>query len=256
MYKRTKPPRPLEAVNAPLLARTGEQRLKKRKQRKQGDQREQGSSRIAAKPEKQAINVMLVDTHALMLRALLRVVATFPQVKIVGHLQTTEALLTFLERTAVDVVVFGVSIPASACLQFTHAAGGNHPNLGVVVIQPHLRLETAFTLVKQGVHALLDEFASEQDLADAIATVATGSTFFSKHARETLVSSMSRAALHLTARELEVASLLRHGTSNFRIAQALGLKEKTIEAYLTNIYSKLGVNSRMEAMLCLQDLQV
>lgn len=250
MYKITESPRPVETVNAPLRSRTGEQRSKKIKQR------DRESYRFTAKTEKQAINVMLVDTHALMLRALLRVVATFPQVKIVAHLQTTETLLTFLDRTAVDVVVFGVSIPVSACLQFTHSVGGNHPNLGVVVIQPHSRLETAFTLVKQGVHGLLDEFASEQDLADAISTVATGSTFFSKHARETLISSMSRAALHLTARELEVASLLRHGTSNFGIAQTLGLKEKTIEAYLTNIYSKLGVNSRTEAMLSLQDLQV
>jgi DNA-binding NarL/FixJ family response regulator len=250
MYKRTKPPRPVEAVNTLLLSRTGELRSPKMKQRAQE------SYRLAATTKKQAIRVILVDTHALMLRALLRVVATFPQVKVVAHLQTTEAMLTFLERTAVDVVVFGVSIPVSECLQFTHSVGGNHPPLGVVVIQPRLRLETAFTLVEQGVHGLLDEFASEQDLADAISIVATGSTFFSKHASETLISSMSRAALHLTARELEVASLLRHGTSNFRIAQALGLKEKTIEAYLTNIYSKLGVNSRTEAMLCLQDLQV
>src|ERR1700730_12310807 len=98
MYKITKPPRSMEAVNAPLLSRTGEQRSKKMKQR------DQESYRLAAKTEKLTINVMLVDTHALMLGALLRVVATFPQVKIVAHLQTTETMLTFLERTAVDVV--------------------------------------------------------------------------------------------------------------------------------------------------------
>jgi len=211
---------------------------------------------LMARTEKQVIQVMLVDTHVLMLRALLRVVATFPDVEIVAQMQTTEAIQSLLEKTAVDVVIFGVSIPASVCLRFTHSVEGNHPNLGIVAIQPHLRLETAFTLVKQGVHGLLDEFASEQDLADAISTVASGSTFLSKHARETLISSMSRASQHLTARELEVAVLLRHGTSNFGIAQTLGLKEKTIEAYLTNIYNKLGVTSRVEAMLSLQDLQI
>lgn len=250
MHKISKLPRPVEPVDVPLLSRTGERRSTKIKQS------DQESSRLIAGAEKQVIHVMLVDTHALMLRALLRVVATFPQVEIVAQVQTTEAVLTLLEKTAVDVLVFGVSIPASVCSQFTHAAGRDHPNLGIVVIQPHLRLETAFTLVKQGVHGLLDEFASEQDLADAIYTVASGSTFFSKQAHETLISSMSRATLHLTARELEVAVLLRRGTSNFRIAQTLGLKEKTIEAYLTNIYNKLGVNSRVEATLYLQDLQI
>lgn len=250
MHKITRLACPVEAVEVPLLSQTGEQRSTKRKQSSPE------SSRLTARTEKQVIHVMLVDTHALMLRALLRVVATFPQVEIVAQMQTTEAMLTFLEKTVVDVVVFGVSIPASACLQFTHSVVRNHPDLGIVVIQPHLRLDTSFTLVKQGVHGLLDEFASEQDLAEAISAVASGSTFLSKHARETLISSMSRAAFHLTARELDVAVLLRHGTSNFRIAQTLGLKEKTIEAYLTNIYNKLGVNSRVEAMLYLHDIQI
>jgi DNA-binding NarL/FixJ family response regulator len=164
--------------------------------------------------------------------------------------------MTFLEGMAVDVVVFGISIPISACLQFTHTMNERRRELGVIVIQPHLRAETALTLVQQGVHGLLDEFASEQDLANAITTVAAGSTFFSRYARETLNSSMTCQATYLTTRELEVSSLLLAGKSNVHIAQALGLKEKTIEAYLTNIYSKLGVKSRTEAMLCLQGLQV
>src|SRR5438552_18601011 len=149
MHKITRLARPVEAVDVHPLYRTGEQRSTKIKQS------DQESFRLTARTEKQVIHVMLVDTHALMLRALLRVVATFPQVEIVAQTQTTEAMLTFLEKTAVDVVVFGVSIPASACLQFTHSVSGNHPNLGIVVIQLHLRLETAFTLVKQGVHGLL-----------------------------------------------------------------------------------------------------
>jgi DNA-binding NarL/FixJ family response regulator len=199
---------------------------------------------------------MLVDTHVLMLMALQRVVATFPQVKIVAHLQTIREVPAILEEMEVDVVVFGISIPVSECLRFASIASGSSRNVGIVVIQPHLRPETAFTLVKQGVHGVLDEFASEQDLADAIATVATGSTFFSKHAREILAASMSRAAIYLTPRELEVAALLMRGESNYRIAQALGLKEKTVEAHLTNIYGKLGVNSRTEAIISLQDLRV
>jgi NarL family two-component system response regulator YdfI len=215
-----------------------------------------GNNKSSLKTDKQAINVLLVDTHILMLTALMRVVATFPQVRIVRHLQTTEEMLAIVERTPVDVVIFGVSIPVSKCLQFTHSMNESHRELGIVIIQPHLRAETALTIVQQGIHGLLDEFASEQDLADAISTVATGSTFFSRYAREILNSSISSAALYLTARELEVVSLLMRGTSNFRIAQSLGLKEKTIEAYLTNIYSKLGVKSRTEAIICLQDLQI
>lgn len=246
MRKMTKPPCPGEAMNAPLPVREGRPTAK-------GVERADGASN---RSEKRAIRIMLVDTHALMLMALQRVVATFPHVKIVARLQTIREVPILLERTEVDVVVFGISIPVSECLRFINAVSEERRSVGIVVIQPHLRPETAFTLVKQGVHGLLDEFASEQDLADAIAMVATGSTFFSKHAREILAASMSRTAVYLTARELEVASLLMRGESNYRIAKALGLKEKTVEAHLTNMYGKLGVNSRAEAIISLQDLQV
>lgn len=214
------------------------------------------SNRPFLKTERPTINVLLVDTHTLMSMALIRVITTFPHVKVITHLQTTEEMPLFIERAAVDVVVFGVSVPISECLQFTQSMSESRRKPGIVVIQPHLRPETAFTLVQQGIHGLLDEFASEQDLADAITTVATGSSFFSRYARETLNSSITCTASYLTARELEVATLLMSGKSNFRIAQTLGLKEKTIEAYLTNIYSKLGVKSRTEAIICLQNLQV
>lgn len=254
MHKTTNSQTPsVEAIGTPLSASGGRQVAKAVKQvSKQIVKGEQRTTTVG----KQTIHILLIDTHALMLIALQRVVAAFPRVKIVGHLQTLCEVQTLLERMEVDVVVFGISISVTECLQFTNYINEKCRNAGIVVIQPHLRPETAHALVKQGVHGLLDEFASEQDLADAIATVAMGCTFLSKHARDILAASMSRAALYLTVRELEVAALLLRGESNFRIAHALGLKEKTVEAHLTNIYSKLEVTSRAEAILGLQALRV
>jgi len=239
----------MEGIAAPLAAKQDTRVVKDIKRNSQ-----QGE--YHGKESKRTISILIVDTHVLMLVALQRVVAAFPRVKIAAHLQTLREVVALLERTEVDVVVFGISIPVTECLQFMNVISEISENVGIVVIQPHLRPETAHTLIKQGVHGLLDEFASEQDLADAIATVAMGSTFLSRHARDILATSMSRAALYLTTRELEVAALLLRGESNFRIAYALGLKEKTVEAHLTNIYSKLGVTSRAEAILGLQDLRV
>ena len=59
---------------------------------------------------------------------------------------------------------------------------------------------------------------------------------------------------YLTEREIQVLSRLKYGESNFQIARVLGLKEKTVEKYLTSIYEKLNVRSRAEAILCLQKL--
>jgi DNA-binding NarL/FixJ family response regulator len=209
---------------------------------------------ISAPPETSCIKTILVETHGLMRRALHRVVASFPQVEIVAIVDTIQEVLANPLQTQAHVIVLGISIPTSDCLQVAEHLRKYQSEGALVVIRPSLRPEMVMALIKRGIHGLLDECASEQDLATAITIVAAGSIFLNRHAREVLTVSMSQVAISLTEREMEVAILLRRGESNFRIAQSLGLKEKTIEAYLTRIYSKLGVNSRAEAIVCLQDL--
>ncbi len=122
------------------------------------------------------------------------------------------------------------------------------------MVQQDLHPETVHTLMEYGVHALLDESASEQDLEQAIRAASLGNIFLGRCARRMLSVSMLSATSHLTEREIQVLSRLKYGELNFRIAHVLGLKEKTVEKYLTNIYDKLQVRSRAEAILCLQKL--
>lgn len=206
--------------------------------------------------DQQTARIILVEKHTLLCTALQRIVEAFSQVEMVAIFHTVDEALKIIEHTKVDAVVLGISVSITDCLYFSEYAREKQIDLEFVVIRLNLRPETVKTLVKQGIHGLLNEFASERDLADAISSVISGSLFLNKHAREILAISMSQAAIYLTAREMEVISLLKQGVSNFRIAQELHLKEKTVEAYLTRIYSKLGVNSRVEAIVNLENLYI
>ncbi len=203
------------------------------------------------------LKAILIENHALLLKALERVVSTFSEVEVVISFETFEEVYQNIKRVEADVVVLGISVPVNDCLKLTEfLREAQLTHLELVIIRLKLFPETVQTFVKQGIHGLLDEYASERDLADAISTVAMGSIFLNRHAREVLSTSLSRAAVYLTAREMEVVTLLKKGASNFRIAQVLCLKEKTVEAYLTRIYSKLGVSSRSEAIVSLANLDI
>ncbi len=211
----------------------------------------------ALSKEPRVLRAIVVENHSLLLKALERVVSAFSGVEVVTSFETFEEVYKNIKHIEADVVILGISVPVHDCLKFTEfIREAQLTRLELVIIRLKLFPETVKTFVKQGIHGLLDEYASERDLADAISTVAMGSIFLNRHAREVLATSLSRAAVYLTVREMEVVNLLKKGVSNSHIAQTLCLKEKTVEAYLTRIYSKLGVSSRGEAIVSLANLDI
>lgn len=202
----------------------------------------------------QVQHIILVDSHKLMRLALQRVVTTFPHMHITASFSTIHDVLVVIDTLEAHTFVLGLSVPVSDCLALVKLLSERQVSGGVVVIQQELHPETVRILVKQGVQGLLDESASEQDLAHAIRAASLGNIFLSRRAHSMLATATARDAEHLTEREIQVLSHLKYGETNFRIAHRLGLKEKTIEKYLTNIYYKLNVRSRTEAILSLQKL--
>lgn len=207
---------------------------------------------LAAKA--QPLPIILVDSHLLTRLALQHIIATFDHIHITASVSAVHDVFAVMDTRTEQIVVLSPSIAISDCLALTKQLQEQTMRCGVVAIQQDLHPETVRMLVKQGVRGLLDETASEQDLLQAIRTVALNRIFLSQHVRVLLSASIPQATNHLTRREIQVLSRLKCGEANFRIARELGLKEKTIEKYLTSIYDKLNVCSRTEAILYLQKM--
>lgn len=201
------------------------------------------------------VHVVIVEAHLLIREALQRIIGGFPHVSVAAA-NRAQDILALLKRGEIDVLVLGGSLGACDCIEYIKIARQAWPSLGVVVIQRQMHPETALPIIKSGVQGLLGEDASPNDLAQAIAAAATGSTFLGQHAREILNDYVSHVPLHFTEREMQVLPLLRLGLSNFCIAQRLALKEKTVEKHLTHIYEKLHIHSRAEAMARIQTLHI
>ncbi|HLZ63330.1 MAG TPA: response regulator transcription factor [Ktedonosporobacter sp.] len=219
---------------------------------------EQHAPHLAHQPcrdeSERAVQVIIVDAHLLIREALQRVIGSFPQVSVYASLSQMHDGLATLKKG--DVLILGCSMTVTECLESVKVAQQIQSSLGIVVIRQLLCPETTFPMIRGGVQGLLGEDASAKDLAQAIAAVATGSTFLSQRAREILNGYVSHTPLYFTAREMQVMHCLRLGLSNYGIAQQLNLKEKTIEKYLTHIYEKLHIRSRTEAILRLQALHI
>jgi DNA-binding NarL/FixJ family response regulator len=105
-----------------------------------------------------------------------------------------------------------------------------------------------------GIRGVLSEAATGLDLADAIVMVAGGNSYLDRRARTLLAAYSPRRGAALTQRERDVLALLARGFSNIELARTLTLKTKTVEMYLTRICEKLGVRSRTEALVRVQQL--
>jgi DNA-binding NarL/FixJ family response regulator len=202
----------------------------------------------------QILQVILVDAHTLVRQALQRVVSSFPHMCVAASLNRIHAVFAVTDLMTVHAIILGPSISNVDSLQLVTQLREKPNHCGLIVIKQSLYPEVVHTLIEHGVHGLLDENASEKDLAQAIVAASQGNVFLSRHGYDTLATPMSRSLGCLTEREMQVIGRLKHGESNFRIAHVLGLKEKTIEKYLTSIYDKLNVHSRVEAILYLQNL--
>jgi DNA-binding NarL/FixJ family response regulator len=233
-----------------MMVQTIEKYTSRSVQYERSDEQDQGDEK------EQAVQVMILDAHLLMREALRRVIESFSQVSVYASLNQVQDMQSMLKRGKTDVLLLGSSLAVSDCLEYVKMAQQIQASLGIVVLRQQLCPETALPLIKSGIQSLLGEEASEKDLARAIMAAATGSTFLGQGARDILNGYVSRSPLHFTEREMQILPLLRLGSSNFCIAQQLGLKEKTVEKHLTHIYEKLHIRSRTEAVLRIQTLHI
>ncbi|HEY7418995.1 MAG TPA: LuxR C-terminal-related transcriptional regulator, partial [Ktedonobacteraceae bacterium] len=128
-----------------------------------------------------------------------------------------------------------------------------HTQVGMIILRIKLFPEIVQLLLKSGIHVILDETVTEQDLELAIKASATGKAFYSQSVYEQMIASYSKDNL-LTSSEMHTLSLLMQGAENYIIAKRLSITVKTVESHLTRIYRKLGVNSRAQAIIRAQEL--
>lgn len=208
------------------------------------------------------IRVILVDDHPVYREGLAMLLESLDGVDVVATAADGEEALAAAEASEADVVVMDVQMPKLDGIAATREVVARHPHLAVVVLTMSEDDETVFAAMRAGARGYLVKGASQHEIRAAIDAAARGELVFgaaiARRVAEFFAAGPATAPAaevfpQLTAREREVLDLLAAGRSNPQIAQALFLSPKTVRNNVSNIFAKLQVADRAEAIVRARD---
>ena len=192
------------------------------------------------------IKLLVADDHKLMLSAVRAALSDASDVEIVAEATSGSEVLPLVGRTGPDVVLLDLRMPGMdglRCLELLHE---RHPTVKSIVVSGNDDPAAVEASLARGAVAFIHKTIDPGDLAAVIRQAIAGNVFFAVSNRPQVEA--KRSDLDLTARETEILHKLVDGQSNKQIAGQLWLSEQTIKYHLTNIYRKLRVSSRTEAV--------
>jgi len=198
------------------------------------------------------VRVVLIDDHALVREGTLQLLEQDPDVEVVGQAGSGEEGLRLVEKTRPDVALVDINLPGMSGLDFARAIVDRYTEVRVLIVSAYDDYAYVTEALEVGVGGYLLKTASGRELLDAVRAVA-GGVFVLDRAVSSRLSrrppSGPPGVATLTPREVDVLGLLARGLANKHIAIELGLGLRTVEGHVSNIFAKLGVASRTEAVL-------
>ena len=206
---------------------------------------------------KQPIRIVILDDHELVRKGLRALLDHESDVLIVGEAGTCAQALAIVRRRHPQLVLLDMKLPDQSGIEACRRLLAEMPQLRILVLTSYAEESTITAAIRGGAHGYVLKDVKPDDLIRAIRTVAGGRGYLDpritqqtfRWIRTSASSGGSPPGLRqLSPQERLIMPLLAQGRTNKEIASQLGLSDKTIKNYLANIYDKLGVNRRTEAV--------
>jgi DNA-binding NarL/FixJ family response regulator len=208
-------------------------------------------------PEASRIRILVADDHALFRDGLRALFGSVPDAEVVGEAATGEEAVRRTEELQPDVVLMDTQMPGVNGIQATRRIVGQSPHVGVVVVTMFEDDDSVFAAMRAGARGYVLKGADQDEILKVIRAVADGEAHFGPKIAARLMNFFSApeppvptdAFPELTAREREVLDLLAKGRSNNEIARDLYLSPKTVRNHISNVFAKLQVADRAQAII-------
>ena len=199
------------------------------------------------------IRIVLAEDHHVVRAAIASLLAKEDDIEVVGEIPEAAALVSTVEALRPDVLLLDAHMPGHKVIESARALRARHPRVKILVLSAYNRREYVMGLLGAGASGYMLKDDPSESLAAAIRAVAEGRRWLSPRVTELLVSSAAGRERplveELTEREAEVLRLMATGLRNERIAEALEITEQTVKNHVRSIFGKLGVETRVEAVL-------
>jgi DNA-binding NarL/FixJ family response regulator len=193
------------------------------------------------------LRLLLADDHALLFEAIALALENEDDLEIVGCAETGSQVLPLVQQTQPDLVVLDLRMPGMDGLTCIKLLRERFPQVGTAVLSGMDSDETIEAVLRAGANAFISKSVDPAELAEALRRAAREPVQHAIGRAESRLDSVIEET-GLTEREVAVLQALAQGQSNKEIARALWLAEQTVKFHLTNIYRKLDVRGRTEAV--------
>ncbi len=206
------------------------------------------------------LTVLIADDHPVFRKGLRALLASLPSTELIGEAINGEEAIELAEQLQPDVVLMDLQMPAGGGLPAIRQIVQTSPHIRILVVTMFEDDDSVFAAMRGGARGYVLKDMNDEDIERAILAVGNGEAIFSPAIAQRMMNFFSaRPDLpadifpELTESERNVLRLMAQGISNEAIAHQLSLSTKTVRNYVSNIFSKLQVADRAQAIVKARD---
>ncbi|EEM85082.1 Sensory transduction protein ydfI [Bacillus thuringiensis serovar huazhongensis BGSC 4BD1] len=196
-----------------------------------------------------------MDDHFVVREGLKLIIETSDSFQIIGEAANGEEALSFIEKKKPDVILMDLNMPKMSGLETIEALNKKQNHTPIIILTTYNEDELMLKGIELGAKGYLLKDTDRENLFRTLEAAIRGEILLQPNIMEKIVNYKRKEVYadkveenNLTEKELFVLKAIARGNKNKEIAFDMGIAERTVKAYLTNIYNKLGVNSRSEAV--------
>lgn len=216
--------------------------------------------------QEEPIRVLLVDDHTLFREGVASLLERAGDIVLAGEAATGEEAIRITDELLPDIVLMDLKMPGMGGIEATRAISHRSPHIGVIVLTMFEDDESVLAALKAGARGYVLKDADRGMLLRAIRAVAQGEVLLGAPIAQRVLEQFAQTVPapgvpspgqpstpslfdELTPREMEVLRLIAQGLRNREIAERLVISEKTVGNHISNIFDKLQVNDRSQAIV-------
>jgi DNA-binding NarL/FixJ family response regulator len=205
----------------------------------------------------ETLRILVAEDHPLFRKGMVSLLSSVAEFEVIGEAATGEEAVALAADLQPDVVLMDLQMPSVNGIEATRRILQESPSIRILVVTLFEDEDSVFMALRAGARGYILKDADEEEMVHAIRAVGRGEAIFSPNVAERVLAyfaapmpaSQPQVFPTLTDREREILHLIAQGHPNPAIAKQLHLSTKTVGNYVSNIFTKLQVADRAQAII-------